>query len=52
MGNLLKAALLLGFLMSSGYFSTALYTVFVDIWAIIANLISRWVRHAAPRPLM
>jgi hypothetical protein len=52
MGNLLKAALLLSFAMSRGYFSTALCTVFVDICPIIANLISRRLRHAAPRPLM
>jgi hypothetical protein len=32
MGKLLKPALLLGFDMSIGRFSTTLYTVFVDIW--------------------
>jgi hypothetical protein len=33
MGKLLKPALLLGFDMSIGRFSTTLCTVFVDIWA-------------------
>jgi hypothetical protein len=51
-GNLLKAALLLGFAMSIGYFSTTLCTVFVDIQPIIANLTSRRAWHAELRPLM
>jgi hypothetical protein len=36
-GKLLKAASLLGFAMSRGYFSTTLYTVFVDIWCGFAT---------------